>query len=79
MLVDSGATFNLMSYLVFKKLWREDDELVKTNFTVNIVWGNLMETRGIVSMELTNESKSLATSFFVIEVQDNYIVILGHD
>jgi hypothetical protein len=30
-------------------------------------------------MELTIGSKSLATSFFIIEVQGNYNVILGHD
>jgi hypothetical protein len=35
MLVDSGAVVNLMPYAVFKKLGREDDELVKTNLTLN--------------------------------------------
>jgi hypothetical protein len=38
-----------------------------------------MEARGVVSMELTVGSKSLATTFFVIEVQGNYSVILGRD
>jgi outer membrane usher protein FimD/PapC len=33
--VDDGATVNLMSYSVFKKLGREDDELMKTNLTLN--------------------------------------------
>jgi hypothetical protein len=31
MLVDGGATINLMSYSIFKKLGRKDDELMKTN------------------------------------------------
>jgi hypothetical protein len=35
MLVDSGAAVNLMSYSIFKKLGREDDELVKTNLMLN--------------------------------------------
>jgi hypothetical protein len=30
-------------------------------------------------MELNMRSKSLATSFFVVEVQGNYSVILDHD
>jgi hypothetical protein len=30
-------------------------------------------------MELTVGSKSLATTFFVVEVQGNYSVILAHD
>jgi hypothetical protein len=38
-----------------------------------------MEPRGIVFMELTLGSMSLATTFFIIEVHGNYSVILGHD
>jgi hypothetical protein len=38
-----------------------------------------MEARGVVSMELTVRSKSLATTFFVVEVQGNYSVIFGCD
>jgi hypothetical protein len=36
-----------------------------------------MVARGVISMELTVGSKSLATAFFVIKVQGNYSVILG--
>jgi hypothetical protein len=35
MLIDRGAVVNLMSYSVFKKLKREDNELVKINLTLN--------------------------------------------
>jgi hypothetical protein len=38
-----------------------------------------MEARGVISMELTVVSKSLATKFFIIEVQGNYSVILSRD
>jgi hypothetical protein len=79
MLIDGGTTVNLLSYSVFKKLRREDDELVKTNLMLNGVGGNLMKDRGSISMELTIGSKSLATTFFVIEVQGNYSVILDRD
>jgi hypothetical protein len=70
---------NLMLYSIFKKLGMEDDELMKTNLMLNGVGGNPMEARGVISMELTVGSKSLATTFFVIEVQGNYSVILGRD
>jgi hypothetical protein len=50
MLIDGYAMVNLMPYSIFKKLRREDDELVKTNLTLNDVGGNLMEARGIVSV-----------------------------
>jgi hypothetical protein len=69
----------LMSYSVFKKLGWEDDDLVKTNLTLNGVGGNSMEARDVVSMELTVGSKSLDIAFFIIEVQCNYSIILGRD
>jgi MFS-type transporter involved in bile tolerance (Atg22 family) len=43
MLINDGVAVNLMSYSVFKKLGREDDELVKTNLTLNGVGGNPLE------------------------------------
>jgi hypothetical protein len=69
----------LMRYSIFKKLGQEDDELVKTNLMLNGVGVNSMEARVVVSMELTVGSKSLTAAFFIIEVQDNYSVILRHD
>jgi hypothetical protein len=79
MLADGGTAVNLMPYSVFKKLGQEDDELMKTNLTLNGMGSNSMEARAVVSMELTVGSKSLATAFFVVEVQGNYSVILGRD
>jgi hypothetical protein len=68
-----------MPYSIFKNLGREDDELVKTNLTLNGMGGNPMEARGVISMELTVGSKSLTTAFFIVEMQGNYSVILGRD
>jgi hypothetical protein len=79
MLINGSAAVNLMMYSIFKKLGREDGELVKTNLTLNGVGGNPMEARGVVSMELTIGSKSLTIAFFIIEVQGNYCIILGDD
>jgi hypothetical protein len=66
MLIDGGAAINLTLYSIFKKLGRDDEELVNTNLTLNGIGGNSMEARGVVSMEL-------------IEVQGIYSVILGCD
>jgi hypothetical protein len=49
MLVDHGAAINLMSYSIFKKLRREDDELMKTNLTLNGVRGGATRWRHGVS------------------------------
>jgi hypothetical protein len=79
MFVNGSVVVNLMPYAMFKKLGRQDDKLVKTNLTFNYIGSNLMEARGVISMEFTVGSKSLPTAFFVIEVQGNYSVILGCD
>jgi hypothetical protein len=82
MLINDGVAVNLMSYSISSKLGREDNELMKTNLMLNGVGGgggSPMEDRGVVSMELIVGSKSLATVFFIIEVQGNYSVILGRD
>jgi hypothetical protein len=39
MLINGAAAVNLMLCTVFKKLGREDDELVKTNMSLNNVGG----------------------------------------
>jgi hypothetical protein len=78
MLVDGGAIVNLMSYSLFKKLGGSDDELIKTNMTVSGVGGGEpMGAKGVISMELTAGRNSLATAFFVVETQGNFI--LGRD
>jgi hypothetical protein len=79
MLIDGSVAINLMPYSIFKKLGREDDEVMKTNLMLNGGGGGPMEAWGIISMELTVGSKSLTTAFFIVEVQGNYSVILGHD
>jgi hypothetical protein len=35
MLVDGNAVINLIPYTIFKKVGREDDELMKTNLMLN--------------------------------------------
>jgi hypothetical protein len=79
MLIDGGAVINLMSYSIFKKLGREHDKHVRLTLRLTLWGGNQMEAHGVISMELTVGSKSLATTFFVIKVQGNYSVILGRN
>src|SRR6185437_4426288 len=80
MLVDSGAIVNLMPYSLYKKLGGTDEELIKTNMTVSgIGGGDPIGAKGVASMELTIGSKTVATAFFVFEVQGNFNLILGRD
>ena len=80
MLVDSGAIMNLMPYSLYKKLYGTDEELIKTNMMVSGVrGGDPIGAKGVASMELTVGSKTVATAFFVSEVQGNFNLILGRD
>ena len=80
MLVDGGAIVNLMPYSLYKKLGGEDEDLIKTNMTVSGVGGgDPIGAKGVASIELTVGSKTLATTFFVSEVQGNFSLILGRD
>ena len=80
MLVDSGAIVNLMPYSCYKKLGGKDKELIKTNMLVSGVGGgDPIGAKGVASMEWTVGSKTLATSFFISEVQGNFILICGRD
>ena len=64
----------------YKKLGGQDEDLIKTNMTVSGVGrSEPLSAKGVASMELTIGSKTLATAFFVSEVQGNYNLILGRD
>jgi hypothetical protein len=78
MLIDGGAIINLMPYSFFKEMGKSDEELIKTNTMINDVGdGDPIGAKGVDSMELIAGSKTLATAFFVTEVQGNYSIILG--
>jgi hypothetical protein len=80
MLVDNGAIMNLMPYLLYKKLCGTDEELIKTNMMISGVGGGApILARGVPNMGLTIGSKTLATTFFVADVQGCYNLILGRD
>jgi hypothetical protein len=80
MLVYNGAFMNVMPYALYKKLGDTDEELVRTNMMITRVGGGApILARGIANMELTIGSKTLATVFFVANVQGSYSSILGRD
>ena len=80
MLLDGGAIVNLMPYSLYRKLGGEDEDLIKMNMTVSgVVGSEPISAKGVASMELTIGSKTLATAFFISEVQGNFNLILGRD
>jgi hypothetical protein len=81
MLMDSGASVDIMPYSLYKKLSGSDEELIKTKRTVKGIGSRKpIPARGLTLMKLTIGSKTLATVFFIaVEVQGSYSLILGRE
>ena len=79
MLVDGGAAINIMPYSTYRKIGKTSEELVKTNMVLKDFGGNSSEPKGVVNVELTVGSKTIPTTFFIIDGQGSYSVLLGRD
>ena len=72
MLVDEGASVNLMPYATFHKLGKGPEDLMETDIMLKDFGGNTSKTRGAINIELTIGSKTLLTTFFVIDGKGSY-------
>jgi hypothetical protein len=80
MLIDWGATMNMMPYSTFKKLGKTYAELIKMDMMITGIRGDgPIDPKGVVSMELTVGSKTIPTVFFIMKIQCNYNAILGRN
>jgi hypothetical protein len=51
----------------YKKLGKTQEDLIKTDMTLKDFSGNSSQARGVLNVELTVSSKTLPTTFFVID------------
>jgi hypothetical protein len=65
MLLDTGAAVNIMPYLI------------KTNVALSDFNGQASEAQGILNVDLTVGSKTVPTSFFIINSKSTYTVLPG--
>nr|ABB47086.1 retrotransposon protein, putative, unclassified [Oryza sativa Japonica Group] len=79
MMVDGGAAVNLMPYATFRKQGRNAEVLIKTNMVLKDFGGTPSETKGVLNVELTVGSKTIPTTFFVIDGKGSYSLLLGRD
>jgi hypothetical protein len=79
MLVDDGATVNVMPYTTFRKLGMGLGDLTPTSIVLNDFAGNPSDTKGCVHMDLLIRYKILLTTFFVIEGKGAYYLLHGRD
>jgi hypothetical protein len=79
MFVDGGAAVNVMQYTTFRTLGMGPGDLTPTSIILNDFAGNPSDTKGCVHMDLMIGSKTLLTTFFVIEGKGAYSLLLGRD
>ena len=79
MLVDGDTSINLMPYTTFCKLGKGPRDLIETDMMLKDFGGNASKTRGAMNIELTIGSKTLLTTFFVIDEKGSYSLLLGRD
>jgi hypothetical protein len=77
--VDGGAAVNVMPYTTFRKLGMGLGDLTPTSIVLNDFAGNPSDTKGCVHVDLMIGSKTLFTTFFVIEGKGAYSLLLGRD
>jgi hypothetical protein len=76
MLVDTGASVNIIPYSVLRWLGRFAEDLIKTNVTLSNFNGQASEAQGILNVHLTVESKTVPTSVFIISSKSTYTAII---
>ena len=63
MLVDGGASVNLMPYTTFRKLGKGLGDLLETDMMLRDFRRNTSKTQRAINVELTIGSKNLLTTF----------------
>jgi hypothetical protein len=78
-LVDTGAAVNIMQYSVLRRLGHSTGDLIKTNITLSDFNGQTSEAQGVLNVDLTEGSKTVPTSFFVVNSKSTYTLLHGRD
>jgi hypothetical protein len=79
LLVDGGAAVNIRPYAMFRKLGKGEEDLIKTDMMLKDFEGNVSPARGALCVDLTIGSKTLPTTFFVVNGKGSYNLLLGRD
>jgi hypothetical protein len=69
MLVDGGASVNILPLSLFKKLGHIEGDLKRTNLSLSGFTGYLTEAKGITCKEVTVGSKIVPMAFFAVDVK----------
>ena len=79
MLVDGGAAVNIMRYVMLRKLGKSQEDLTKTDMMLKDFEGVVSPALGALCVDLTIGSRTLPTTFFIINDKGSYSLLLGRD
>lgn len=76
-LVDGGATINLMPHYMLKRIGKDDTDTRPHNMVLLNYEGKVGITMGVIQIELTVATITRPTIFMVITLKANYNLLLG--
>jgi hypothetical protein len=79
MLMDGGASINILPLSQFKRLGHIEGDLKCTNLSLSGFAGDTTEAKGIICKELMIRSKTVPTAFFKVDVKGCYNMLLGRN
>ncbi|GKV35610.1 hypothetical protein SLEP1_g43856 [Rubroshorea leprosula] len=78
-LVDNGATVNVISSFMLRNLGKNSEDLVYTDITISDFTGGVCKSKGVLPVALTVGSKTSMSDFFVVDSSATYNALLGRD
>ncbi|XP_068322443.1 uncharacterized protein [Pyrus communis] len=78
-LIDGGATVNVLPYKQMKIMCKSKEDLIPTDLTVSSFSGAITKTHGILPLEVDLGSKQIMLAFFVMDNASTYRALLSRD
>ncbi|XP_050898918.1 uncharacterized protein LOC127105755 [Lathyrus oleraceus] len=78
-LVNYGATVNLMSHRMLRKIGKYDTDAKPHNMVLTNYEGKLDSTMGVIQVELTVWIVTRSIMFVIVETKANYNLLLGRE
>jgi hypothetical protein len=79
MLVDGGASINILPLSLFKKLNHVEGDVKRTNLSLSGFAGDPTEAKGIIYKHVMVGSKTVPMAFFMVDMKGRYNVLLRQD
>jgi hypothetical protein len=77
MLMDGGASVNILPLSLFKKLGHIKGDLKHSNPSLSGFAGDPTKAKGIIYKELMVGRKTVPMAFFMVDIKGHYNVLLG--